>query len=197
MTTLMATLETTVSTVDHARLATAEVCRVLRRVGGIDLDDGSWIDLSLRTPAQLRRAAPSPYCPQPRGTASFTRSRSAEGEVVSTYRINVERGLPLREFSACCAHELGHIYQYRTNVPRLPAFLSEGLCELFKLTWYTGEGVESAGKELRRMWANPDPVYGYGFRQVLPALLGRRLSDVMRYVTTYGQLPPPMVEGQR
>lgn len=25
------------------------------------------------------------------------------------------------------------------TAPVMPAFLSEGLCELFKLTWYTGE----------------------------------------------------------
>lgn len=188
-------MATTVTTTAQARAAATDVCRVLLDVGGIDLGDGSWIGIELYSPEELRHMVSAPYCHNPRGMATHGWHRSVGGEVKSDYRICIERGLPLREFSACCAHELGHIYQYRADVPKLPAFLSEGLCELFKFTWYTADGPDSGWAELRRMWASSDPVYGDGFRQALPSLIDRRLAEVMSYVTTYGHLPPPLVGG--
>lgn len=184
---------TTVTSGAHARAAIADVCRVLYESGGVDLGDGSWISIELCTPEELRTMGSAPYCNNPRGMATHSWHRSAGGHIKSDYKIYIERSLPLREFSACCAHELGHIYQYRAYVPRLPAFLSEGLCELFKFTWYAAEGPDTGWAELRRMWANPDPVYGEGFRQALPALIDRRLVDVMTYVQAFGHLPPPLV----
>lgn len=184
-----------VDTVEQARAAMTEVCHVLRRRGGVDLGDGEWIGLTLQTEEVLRREVASPYCRSPRGSATHSWSQVGGGTVKTDYRIAILRGLSRTDFSACCAHELGHIYQYRAHFPDLPVLVSEGLCELFKFTWYAAQGAESALEALRRLWANPDPVYGAGFRFAYPALLGRTLVGVMEHVGQHGHLPPPAMGG--
>jgi len=179
-----------INTIEDARMAMRDVCQVLRQRGGVDLGDGAWIGLNLQSEESLRREAASPYCRNPRGVATYSWSHAGSGDVKTSYRISIVRGLTRPDFSACCAHEIGHIYQYRANLPDLPVLLSEGLCELFKFTWYAAQGTESAQNALRRLWANPDPVYGAGFRFAFEALLGRTLASVMEHVEQYGHLPP-------
>lgn len=187
--------ERPVVTIEQARKSMEEVCRVLRQRGGIDLGDGAWIELSLKSAEALRRDVSSPYCRNPRGSATHSWSQDGRGAIKTDYLISIVHGLTGAEFRACCAHELGHIYQYRANFPDLPVLISEGLCELFKFTWYAGLGAESARDALKRLWANPDPVYGGGFRFVYPALLGRTLVGVMEHVGQHGHLPPASLRG--
>ena len=167
-----------------------EVCRALRDHEGIDLGDGSWIRLSLKTPEELRRQAGTAYCRSPRGSASYRRRSNGSRSVTTDYRISIRRGLSLSDFAACCAHELGHIYQYREDFPELPIVVSEGLCELFKFAWFKAQGRTVAERELRRMLRNPDPVYGEGFRLACQSLIDRTLAEVLAHVRCYGHLPP-------
>lgn len=184
-----------IETVEQAREAMIDVCRVLRDRGRIDLADGSWIGLSLETAESLRRTAAAPYCRSPRGSATHSWARVGGRTVKTEFRISILQGLSRSDFCACCAHELGHVHQYRVDCPDLPVLISEGLCELFKFTWYAGQGTEAAVAALRRLWANPDPVYGAGFRFVYPALLGRSLAAVVEHVAQFGHLPPAAMGG--
>lgn len=179
-----------ITTVEEARGVMRLVCRTLNRRGGIDMGDGDWIAISLKSPEELAAAVSALYCLQPRGLATYSFHGSGRSAVKSGYRIAIERDLPYGEFAACCAHELGHIWQFRAGVEDLPPFVSEGLCELFKLTWYIAQGPAEGAHALRQLWSNADPVYGEGFRSVLPALLDRRLCEVMEYVAACGHLPP-------
>ena len=167
-----------------------EVCRALRDHEGIDLGDGSWIHLALKAPEELRRQSGTAYCRSPRGLASYRRRSNGSRSVTADYRITICLGLSPADFAACCAHELGHIYQYRENFPELPIVVSEGLCELFKFAWLKAQGRTVAERELRRMLRNPDPVYGEGFRLACQSLIDRTLAEVLAHVRCNGHLPP-------
>lgn len=184
-----ASTQATVTDGTQARRLMSTVCQDLRRAGGVDLGDGDWIDLTLVAREELLPNPRVPWSTRPRGRASYRRTRRGE-KVTTTYRIHILSGLSVFDFSACCAHELGHIYQYRAGTPDLPAFLREGLCDLFAFTWHRAQGPEHAEQALRTMWMRTSPVYSEGFRSVFPALLERRLVDVVEYVGTYGHLPP-------
>ena len=170
-----------------------EICRALHDHEGIDLGDGSWIGFSLKTPDELRRQAGTVYCRWPGGYATHSWRREGGHLRKTEYRISIRQGLSRADFSACCAHELGHIYLYRHGFPDVPIIISEGLCELFRFAWFKTKSRTVAEHELRRLLANPDPVYGAGFRMACQSLLDRTLKEVLEHVKVYGHLPPSEV----
>ena len=80
--------------------------------------------------------------------------------------IRIVRGLRPLRFQAFAAHELGHVWLANQNILSLPSWCMEGFCELVAYR-YTGT-VDSmeARLERARISANPDPIYGDGFRRL-------------------------------
>lgn len=173
---------------DQGRPVVAEVCRVLRQVGGLDLGNGDWIRLSLLDRDQMAAGSLNHDGVVPTGRAHYRRTENA-GVRTTTYTMETLAGLPRHDFAEICAHELGHIYMYRAAFPELPTWLTEGLCELCAYTWLMEQGTKEANHRLRRMWENTSPHYGRGFRAAYMALRGRTLVGLFDHLRLFGQLP--------
>lgn len=68
-------------------------------------------------------------------------------------------------FGGVLAHELLHVWQNDHHI-KLPNALCEGFCNLGTYLFYTYLDNELSQKHAELMLANPDPIYGEGFRQV-------------------------------
>lgn len=82
------------------------------------------------------------------------------------YTVYILRDLPKLFFASVLAHELLHIWQYRQGLSPEQA-LCEGFCNLG--SWYVLRHIGGMEAEMlmRQLAANPDPIYGDGFRHVL------------------------------
>lgn len=89
-------------------------------------------------------------------------------------KVAVERGLPAPLFEGVALHELGHAWLACQQVSGLPLWAEEGFCELLAYHWYQGQDTPVARFYAKQIKANPDPIYGGGFRQwqVLAERLG-------------------------
>ena len=104
--------------------------------------------------------------------------------------MRILRGLPAEHFAAIAAHELGHVWLVLHGSPDLPPLIAEGLCELCAALWLDQQATEEATFRLRLMAANPDPVYGAGYRLARQALAGRTLPEILAYLRQHRRFPP-------
>ena len=64
----------------------------------------------------------------------------------------------------------------------------EGICELVASWWLHERGGRLAAHRLDAMAANPDPVYGGGYREALRRAQGRTPTDIVAAVARSGRL---------
>lgn len=173
-----------VTRITEGRPILQRVARDLKDLAGLDFEGGQWIRLELRSQTQLVEAAAQRYARRPRGSASRIRRDGS-----STYVIRALYGLPRLAFADLCAHELGHVYMFRRDFPKLDPMVEEGLCRLCQYVYLMADGSTAALARVERMWASSDPVYGMGFRAAHRALRGRRLGILIEEVQRLGRLP--------
>lgn len=109
------------------------------------------------------------------------------GATVEVLHIRICGGLPLTYFGRVLAHEIGHAWLVGCAGER-SARETEGLCELLGYYWLRHRGGRFSDHLVASMQANPDPLYGQGFRDAHRAAAGRHPRDVVTLVTTHGHL---------
>lgn len=113
-----------------------------------------------------------------------TGARSAEATI-----IQLQRGLPAFMFGRVLAHELGHAWLAQLGARPLSGAVEEGVCELLSYAWLKRSGVPFAEAVRDRIRANPDPVYGNGFRDVHKAVRRHGIAALVASLSSCGQLP--------
>lgn len=129
-------------------------------------------------PAALERQA---------GTHALGYTVWTSGASAEVRHIRVSGGLPVTNFGRVLAHELGHAWL--AGCPGLrPDDEAEGLCELLGYYWLCHRGGRLSAFLIASMEANPDPVYGEGFRRAHQLAAGRQPAEIVKQVTTTGHL---------
>ncbi|WBB80604.1 protein DA1 [Micromonospora sp. WMMD882] len=105
--------------------------------------------------------------------------------------IAVVAGLPPVIFGRTVAHEIGHAWLAQHGYAPVAPPVAEGICELFAYAWLRRWPAPVAERLRDQMRANPDPVYGDGFRAVHAAVTRHGLPAVLDAVARTGRLPPP------
>ena len=102
-------------------------------------------------------------------TQKFIRPRGAArvASVKLKTAIYIADDLSLVEGTAVLAHELTHDFLFRTMGVGTDKTITEGICEAVAGDWLLRHGHRAA---LGLRQANPDPVYGTGFRTIFPQL---------------------------
>ena len=80
--------------------------------------------------------------------------------------IRVVAGMPPTYFGRAVAHEIGHAWLAQYGRNPVAHEIEEGLCELYAYAWLKRERSPLADWLRSQLRANPDPVYGGGFRTV-------------------------------
>jgi len=113
---------------------------------------------------------------------------SAAGEA-GVLGIQVAAGLPTAHFGATLAHEIGHAWLIERGAVGLDPIVAEGLCELFAGAWLKKQRTVVADALREAMAANPDPVYGGGYRLVRAAVVRHGIRAVLYHLVTRRALP--------
>jgi len=79
--------------------------------------------------------------------------------------IVVVGGLAKDHFEGVLAHEFGHVWLFHERYDHAQGLLAEGFCELVKHLWLEGLGTPLARELQDKQTANPNPIYGDGFRR--------------------------------
>lgn len=103
--------------------------------------------------------------------------------------IRVAAGLPPLWFGRTVAHEIGHAWLAQQGGPAAAPEVAEGLCELFAHAWLKRQSGAVAAELRRQLQANPDPVYGGGFRLVEAAVRRAGIGPVLETLARRGGLP--------
>jgi hypothetical protein len=122
-------------------------------------------------------------------TWGFTMSRiDAVGPAVDT-NIGVLAGLPYELFGMTVSHEAGHAWLHQNGGPLQDRATEEGFCNLVAAAWLKGRGTPMAEQLLTSLLADPDPVYGDGYRSVRTAAKQHGVASVIETLTREGRLP--------
>lgn len=108
--------------------------------------------------------------------------------------ITVTSGLTRVGFCGTVAHEIGHAWLVQRGAAVRDPALVEGLCELFAAAWLKKQPDHLAGAIRDAMAANPDPVYGAGYRSVRNAVVGHGIRAVLTALCADGTLPGPVTD---
>lgn len=104
--------------------------------------------------------------------------------------VQVLYGLPYEQTGAVLAHELGHVWLFTTQFPKLPRHVEEGICDWFSALWLQSVNTPAADTRLQMIEKNPSQVYGRGYRAVKKAVQKSSLDEVLAYVKRHAALPP-------
>lgn len=105
--------------------------------------------------------------------------------IVRDFEIFILSGMPRIVFNEVMAHELMHVWLY-TNAPRkLSAALSEGSCNYASFILLNQSYGAMAEYELDNLLANPDPIYGEGFRRVKRLVSDKGTAFWLEYLKTH------------
>lgn len=96
------------------------------------------------------------------------------------------RGLPATQLGSVLAHELGHAWVFHQGIPNLPTQTEEGFCELCAHLWLDYLATPTARHLQSRLAANPNPIYGDGFRQVFAIHQSRGLAGTLDWLRRQG-----------
>lgn len=99
-------------------------------------------------------------------------------------------GKPAYSFEGTLAHELGHAWFYLNHIDGLNRTVEEGLCNVLKYVVCCEQDILETTHTVRRLFLNPDPVYGEGFRQAQKCLATQSVGALMRFVAMKKTLPP-------
>ncbi|MFY1634754.1 protein DA1 [Solwaraspora sp. WMMB335] len=103
--------------------------------------------------------------------------------------IEIVSGLPPTHFGRTVAHEMGHAWlALNGRVPPEPT-ISEGVCELFAYAWLKRRTDPVSAAARAALVANPDPIYGDGFRLVRSAVRWHGIRQVLAKILLTGRLP--------
>jgi hypothetical protein len=105
--------------------------------------------------------------------------------------IRVAKSMPATLFGQVLAHEMGHGWLAGCPAAGRTGVVEEGICELVASWWLVGRGGPFARHLLASMAANPDPVYGEGFRLASRRTAGLTPTQIVEHVTRTGSLPRP------
>jgi hypothetical protein len=171
---------TAVHTQDQVRAAVPQVRQGLHRMG-----------LRLATPVRVRLVGAAEMARMSRVTN--TRSGATLGLTVYTDTQVVDlvilAGLSSTEFGAVVAHECMHAWMAQRGFGDVAPPTAEGLCELAADGWLEQQDDPRARILRAAIAADPDPVYGDGFRQVRQSVRRHGLVPVLRAVRSGGGLP--------
>jgi hypothetical protein len=93
-------------------------------------------------------------------------------------------GVPDWLFTAVCAHELAHVWQYQQGLDDLPLEKAEGSAELAAFLVLRRGGTDEGRIKIHGMEESPDPAYGAGFRKALEvSMKGDALAALRRALT--------------
>lgn len=98
-------------------------------------------------------------------------------------------GLDGPEFGAVVAHEYMHAWMTQRRFGRVSLPIAEGLSQLAADGWLERQSDPRARTLRAAIAADPDPVYGDGFRRVRAAVKRHGLMPVLRTVRSRGALP--------
>lgn len=120
----------------------------------------------------------------------LTHSRAwLDGRADEVLHIEIARGLPETHFGQVLAHEIGHAWLVQNRATDLDPALAEGVCELFSGAWLKRNATAVASALRESLAANPDPVYGDGYRMVRAAVVRFGVDAVLKHICTHGTLP--------
>lgn len=103
--------------------------------------------------------------------------------------IEVVRGLTSVHFGATVAHEIGHAWLIQRGAPVTDPVLLEGVCEVFASAWLKRRPGRLPQALREAMAANPDNVYGAGYRLVRDAVARAGIRIVLHELCRSGNLP--------
>ncbi|MBA4317591.1 MAG: hypothetical protein C0412_04245, partial [Flavobacterium sp.] len=90
--------------------------------------------------------------------------------------IYVLTGLSAAAFESVIAHELMHVWLYDYTKNEHTDRIREGACNYISYLYLNSMLVKSAADFIRKLEANPDPVYGGGLREIKNRFQGKSLS---------------------
>lgn len=99
-------------------------------------------------------------------------------------------GLPRELFEGVAAHELGHAWLFLAGVDNLEPWAEEGFCNLLSYVLHKDCQTDEARFWVKTLEANPDPVYGEGFRRVRTIFKKHGFIESLRYLHQHKHLPP-------
>ena len=103
--------------------------------------------------------------------------------------IRVVAGMPPTYFGRAVAHEIGHAWLTQYGRTPVAQEIEEGLSKLFAYAWLKRERSPLADRLRSQLRANPEPVYGGGFRTVHAAVDRHGIENVLTSLLTRGALP--------
>lgn len=103
--------------------------------------------------------------------------------------VHIVRDLPPLRFQVVAAHELGHVWLANQKVLSVPAWCSEGFCELLAYRFATLQDSLEARTEVARISSNPEPTYGGGFRRIKRCCDQIGFADLCEALKTNRLLP--------
>lgn len=138
------------------------------RTAGATFD--STIHVELRSLQRFRTTFPYEFPAE--GALGLTRTLvQANGTRTGKIVVSIVAGLPDARFRRVFAHELGHAVMYDRGILDPPLHIVEGMAEYFAHVYLSRACASTEERRLdRELVANPDPVYGDGFRAVERAI---------------------------
>ncbi|MFC5287072.1 protein DA1 [Actinokineospora guangxiensis] len=141
------------------------------------------VRVTLADPAKLSRTPNAPP-----GVLGLTHQLGGPSGF-ATVAIEIASGLTPTHFGATLAHEIGHAWLAERTADVISPLLEEGVCEVFAGAWLKRRPDPLAASLRDAMAANPDPVYGAGYRAVRAAVAAKGIRAVLHSVTRSGSLP--------
>jgi hypothetical protein len=120
-------------------------------------------------------------------------SQQIQGGYVLENRIEgvaVLQGMPATLFAGVVLHELGHAWLTVHGIDRLPAWATEGFCQLLSHRYYTGLNTPEARYHAHNLEQSRDPIYGDGFRSVRALAEKIGFQQLMEMLRVTKRLPP-------
>jgi hypothetical protein len=130
-----------------------------------------------------RMSPPSRQVGDELGLTREERSRHGRNEALKI-QVSLLSGVPDWLFTAVCAHELAHVWQYLQGLDNLPLDKAEGSAELAAFLVLRQGGTDEGRIKIRGMEESQDPAYGVGFRKALEvSMKGDALAALRRALT--------------
>ena len=146
--------------------------------------------VALRLPDEDAFAALEGHRPGRLGLTHSTRhTRNGKTERVEIDFVAIVGGLPRMLFETVAAHELGHVWLIQHGISGLPQHHEEGFCELLAYRHLLAAGGAEADVYARAIAANPDPIYGGGYRALAALTANVGFAAVVQSLRSKRRLP--------
>ncbi len=105
------------------------------------------------------------------------------------FTVYILKGLPPKHYLSVAAHELMHVWLYLNAPPKGEPALVEGSCNYAARLVLRQFDDDMAKYVLRQLQANPDPIYGEGFRRVKKLVERRGLEFWLQHLRFDPEFP--------